>query len=105
MSFVTDTRALEYLEGFNNIPPASMQQKYPGAPIEAIDFLEKTLVFNPFFRMTLHDAINHPLFNAVRGTKSEKYQGTPIDLEFEGLSLTNNTLRELFIKEIKTYHN
>ena len=53
MSFVTDAKALQYLEGFNNIDPVDMQQKYPGAPAEAVDFLQKTLVFNPFFRMTL----------------------------------------------------
>lgn len=42
--------------------------KYPGAPPEAIDFLNKALVFNPFFRMNLQDAIAHPLFNNVRKT-------------------------------------
>jgi len=53
MSFVTDVKALEYLEGFTNIPSADLSGKYPGAPADAIDFLSKVLVFNPFFRMTL----------------------------------------------------
>jgi len=74
--------------------------KYPGASEEAVDFLAKTLVFNPFFRMTLHDAINHPLFDKVKGTKSEKFVGSPIDLEFENMNLNNHTLRQLFMKEI-----
>jgi len=46
--------------------------------MEAIDFLQRCLVFNPFFRLTLGDAINHPLFKDIKGTKSEKFTGTPI---------------------------
>lgn len=72
-SFVTDQKALEYLEGFQGQPPADLSQKYPGATQEAIDFLQKTLVFNPFFRMTLNDAINHQLFKEVKGSKSENF--------------------------------
>lgn len=82
----------------------NLSEKYPGAPTEAIDFLNKCLVFNPFFRITLHDAIAHPLFDKVRGTKSEKITGEPFDLEFESLNLDNKTLRKLFMKEIMHYH-
>ena len=53
MSFVTDQKALEYLDSFPTSPRAQMKAKYPGAPPEAIDFLEKILVFNPYFRMSL----------------------------------------------------
>jgi mitogen-activated protein kinase 1/3 len=43
-----------------------LQLKYPGAPPEAIDLLHKILVFNPYFRISLKDAINHPVFDKVR---------------------------------------
>jgi len=72
-SFVTDQKALEYLEGFTGTDPADLSQKYPGANEEAINFLNKTLVFNPFFRMNLQEAIDHPLFNEVKGSKSENF--------------------------------
>jgi hypothetical protein len=52
-SFVTDQKALEYLNTFSNLPRADLQAKYPGSPPEAIDFLEKILVFNPYFRISL----------------------------------------------------
>jgi len=52
-SFVTDTKALEYLEQFQPNPKAELKVKYPGASPEAIDFLEKVLVFNPYFRLDL----------------------------------------------------
>ena len=103
-SFVTDQKALEYLEGFQGQPPADLQQKYPGASADAIDFLQKCLVFNPFFRLSLQDAIAHPLFKEIKGTKSEKFTGDPIQLEFEDMNLDTKTLRELFLKEIAHYN-
>lgn len=57
--------------------------KYPGAPAEAIDFLNKILVFNPYFRMSLQTALNHPMFDKVRRPRAESYVGKPIELEFE----------------------
>ena len=80
-----------------------MKAKYPGAPPEATDFLDKILCFNPYFRMSLQDALNHPLFDNVRRPQAESFAGKPIDLEFEKMTLDKTNLRELFLKEIYTY--
>jgi hypothetical protein len=45
--------------------------------------LNKILVFNPYFRMSLDDALNHEMFKNVRRPQAEKYVGKPIELEFE----------------------
>lgn len=52
-SFVTDLKALEYLEQFADAPRAKIKDKYPGSSEEAIDFLEKVLIFNPYYRIPL----------------------------------------------------
>jgi len=72
--FVTDQKAIEYLHSFPYIKRIDLQSKYPSAPEEAIDFLNKTLVLNPFFRMTLNEALNHPLFESVRNKEAENFQ-------------------------------
>jgi mitogen-activated protein kinase 1/3 len=56
-SFVTDHKALEYLESFPWTGRVDLTLKYPGAPGEAIDFLNRILVFNPYFRMSLEAAL------------------------------------------------
>ena len=99
-SFVTDQKAIEYLKSFPLTPRIDLQQKYPGAPPLAVDFLNKTLVFNPFFRMSLQDAINHPLFDEVRNQVSQEVIGNQIELEFEKLKLNKDTMRQLFLNEI-----
>ena len=102
-SFVTDQKAIDYLESFPVNEKADLRQKYPGAPIEAIDFLNKILVFNPYFRISLNDALAHPLFDKVRNTQMKNICGIPIELEFEKMNLDKKTLREEFLKEIYLY--
>ncbi len=104
ISFVTDQKALEYLDSFPKSQRVDFRYKYPGATPEAIDFLNKILVFNPYFRMSLEEALNHEMFNNVRRPQAESYVGNPIELEFEKLKLDKDTLRQLILKEIKYYN-
>jgi mitogen-activated protein kinase 1/3 len=103
-SFVTDQKALEYLNTFQNLQRADMHAKYPGSPPEAIDFLEKSLVFNPYFRISLEQCIEHPLFKGVRKQgQVESIKGQPVVLEFEKEELTKDRMRELILYEISHY--
>lgn len=82
-----------------------MSKKYPGAPPEAINFLNNILVFNPYFRMSLDDALNHKLFDQVRRPQAESFRGKPIELEFEKMTLDKKSLRVLFLQEINQYQS
>ena len=42
-SFVTDQKALDYLDTFGEKPRVDLSERYPGAPPEAIDFLDRIL--------------------------------------------------------------
>ena len=48
-----------------------MKQKYPAADTDALDFLRQVLVFNPYFRITIKQALAHPLFAKVRSEQKE----------------------------------
>ena len=48
---------------------------YPGATDDALNFLQKTLVFNPYFRITLEECFNHPFFAKVRKEDKENIVG------------------------------
>jgi mitogen-activated protein kinase 1/3 len=63
------------LDSFPPRPKADLKKMYPGASEEAIDFLQKTLVFNPYFRITLEDCFKHPFFAKVRKEDKEKIIG------------------------------
>jgi mitogen-activated protein kinase 1/3 len=70
-SFVTDTKATEYLDAFPQRPKTDLKTLYPGAGDDALDLLGRILIFNPYFRITIDDALSHPFFKKVRKTEKE----------------------------------
>jgi hypothetical protein len=52
-SFITDKKALDYLESFDPKPKADLSKRFPAANEITLDFLFKMLTFNPFLRPTI----------------------------------------------------
>ena len=88
------------MASFKKTKKIDLSTKYPGAPPEAIDFLNKILVFNPYFRMSLSDALQHPLFANIKKTEV-KEEGSPLSLDIENVALEIDALRRGFVQEIK----
>jgi len=101
--FVTDHKAFEYLNTFPKRERLDLKTLYPGAGEEALDFLSKTLVFNPYFRISLEDCFNHPFFEKVRKEEKENIEGKPVTLDFEKEELNKDRLRKLFLEEINYF--
>lgn len=68
---MTDAKAIEYLEAFPRKPRADLSALYPGAGADALDLLNKMLVFNPYFRISWDEALNHPFFRKVKKIEKE----------------------------------
>ena len=101
ISFVTDLKAVEYLKSFPPIKKIDFNEIYPAAGAEAIDLLNKMLVFNPLYRITVEDSLDHSFFKPVRDKDVETVSPSKISLEFEKEGdLDKKRLRELFVKEI-----
>lgn len=70
-SYVTDAKAAEYLDAFPPRPKSDLNKLYPGAGEEAIDLLNRILVFNPYFRLSVDEALAHPFFKKCRKPEKE----------------------------------
>lgn len=100
-SFVTDAKALEYLASFTERPRVDLKKMYPAAGDEAIDLLNKMLVFNPYFRPKLEECLKHPFLEAVRKAEHEHVSKSTIELPFEKEGdLSRKRLRELVLEEV-----
>lgn len=77
-SFVTDGKALDYLNAFPKKDRVDLATIYPGAGEEAVDLLHKILVFNPYFRITMDEILAHPFFKKVRKVEKEMIATDPI---------------------------
>lgn len=99
-SYVTDTKALEYLAAFPARPRLDLNTLYPGAGADAIDLLTRILVFNPYFRISVEESLNHPFFKKVKKLDKEVSAAKEIQIEFEKDHLDRKRLRELFLEEV-----
>lgn len=102
-SFVTDQKAIEYLDAFPECDRVDFKEVYRGGGEEALDLLDKFLQFNPYFRITIDECLDHPFLADVRKKDLEKVSEEPFDFAFEKEALDRDKLRELFIEEIEYY--
>lgn len=66
------------MEAFPPRGRSDISKVYPGAGEEAIDFLNRILVFNPYFRISVEEALSHPFFKKVRKPEKEVASGKEI---------------------------
>ena len=98
ISFVTDAKATGYLKSFTPIQRLNMAQKYSGASAEGVDLLNRMLQFNPYFRISVDEALAHPFFTKIRKPHKEKDSQVQISLDFESETLDRSRLRQLFVE-------
>ncbi len=71
IAFVTDSKATAYLKSFTTTPRQDLAKKYPGASADSINLLNQMLQINPFFRITVDAALEHPCFQKIRKQSKE----------------------------------
>jgi serine/threonine protein kinase len=59
------------------------------------------LLFNPFFRLTIDECLDHSFFKRCRKPEKEQEAQEVIKLEWDKDNLDISDLRQLFIEEIK----
>lgn len=98
IAFVTDTKATTYLKSFAQIPRQDMSKKYSGASAEVIDLLNKMLQINPYFRISVQDALAHPTFAKIRKESKEVKSQHLVTIDFEDDILDKDSLRQVFLR-------
>lgn len=89
INFITDERARNYIKSFGKIDKKPFNKLFDYMPAEVEDFLEKSLKFNPSERLTIGEALKHPLFDEVRGEYEANINiiGEPVITDIEGLTI------------------
>lgn len=100
---ISDKNGILYLKSLKKRQKINFKNKFPGSSDDALDLLEKMLLFNPQKRIKLNECLNHPFFGDIRDIKKEKEANFSLEFEFEKEEiLTFDRLRELFLKVINT---
>lgn len=96
LSFITDQTALNYIKEYpTNYKGIDFEQRFPYASKNAIDLMRKMVQFNPFFRLSVAECLEHPFFEKVRKPSQEEVATNPILIELDSLD------KEFSIKDLK----
>mmetsp|Transcript_16392 Transcript_16392/g.18934 ORF Transcript_16392/g.18934 Transcript_16392/m.18934 type:complete len:175 (-) Transcript_16392:91-615(-) len=104
-SFISDLQAEEYIQIFTQRPCINFEEKYPNSSQESIDLLLKMLCFNPYFRITIDECLNHSFFASVRDLDKEQVAPHEVAYSFENEGdLSEERLRELILEEVDYFN-
>jgi len=96
--------ARRYLSCFAKRQGEGLQSKFPHVEAGTIDFLEGLLRFSPKERLTVGQALEHPLFTELREPAREVAAPTPVRLDFEKEpDLDETLLRRYFCREMRRF--
>jgi len=105
-ALISDPKKIAELQALPPKKRLDFKLRYPEAVPEAIDLLDKMLVFNPLRRYTVDQCLDHPYFATIRDKtkemKAEKALSFDFDEEAES-DLKEDKLRGLFLEEAAFY--
>jgi len=104
---ITTRRSRDYIRALPFRKKKPFAQLFPNANPQAIDFLTRTLTFDPKKRITVEDALAHPYLEAYHDPEDEPV-APPLEPEFFEFDLhkddiSREQLKELLYDEIMTF--
>jgi len=105
---ITSRRSRDYIRALPIRKRRSFAGLFPNASKEAIDFLSKTLTFDPKKRLTVDEALEHPYLSAYHDPDDEPVVAplSPSYFEFDMHKdqLTIDQLKELLYEEVLSFN-
>ncbi|RHY30360.1 hypothetical protein DYB32_004380 [Aphanomyces invadans] len=105
LGFITNEKAKRWLSKQTTQVPRPWTSVVPSAPPDALDLLQKLLVFDPRQRLSVDDALRHPFVAPYRDDAAEVVAATPFDFSFEQLDpLDKPALQRLIFQDVCHFH-
>ncbi|THH26588.1 hypothetical protein EUX98_g7600 [Antrodiella citrinella] len=102
---ITSRRSRDYIRALPIRKKRPFSTLFPKASVDALDFLTKTLTFDPKKRLTVTQALEHPYLAAYHDPEDEPAV-SPLDpayFEFDYQDLNKEQLKELLYEEVKSF--
>ncbi|RHY91333.1 hypothetical protein DYB37_003621, partial [Aphanomyces astaci] len=88
--------ARRFMKSQPNKPKIPLDRLFPNVKPNALDLLDKMLVFDPSKRISVEEALQHPYLESLHNSDDEpKVSTKPFSFEFEKENLTKRRLQEL----------
>ena len=103
LSMIGNPQAVEYIKALPHREAVPFARLYPNASREALDLLEKMLVFDPRRRITAAQALQHEYLAALHNVNDEP-DAEAFSFPFEKKDVTENELRGLIWEQLRRFH-
>lgn len=97
---VTQILPHSMIQRHSRIPKKPLTQMFTSIDIDALDLLEKLLVFEPSLRLSAEEALSHPYLQQFGCVEDEPIVLTPFHIEHEVDDLSPKTARKMISKEM-----
>jgi len=104
LAYITNAKAMEYLKGLPRRSKLSLKTLYPEANEQALDLLEKMLVFNPEKRITAEECLAHPYFEEYHNAEEEPVSEEIFDWSWDNFKPTKELLQNMVYEEALKFH-
>jgi mitogen-activated protein kinase 1/3 len=102
---ITSRRSRDYIRALPIRKRRPFQALFPKASPEAIDFLQRTLTFDPKKRATVEECLDHPYLSAYHDPEDEP-SSDPLEPEFFECDLYKEELSKAELKgQLNSYIN
>lgn len=107
LEFVTSERAKRFMLSLPNKKPMSMDELFPAHSGEkdALDLLQKLLLFHPLHRISIEQALEHPFMASLHNPEDEPSASFSFSFAFEHEELSKERIQDLIWEEIRSYHS
>ena len=103
LNFISNSSAKSFVMQFQNIPKKNFKDILKCENPQAVDLVEKMLVFNPDKRFSIEDCLNHPYLKNMReGIEDPVFNGK-INLEFDDKNVTFSLFFVFLVKEVSSF--
>ncbi|KAG1707279.1 hypothetical protein DVH05_026473 [Phytophthora capsici] len=104
LHFVVSERAKRFMKNQPMRPGVPFSKLFPKATPEAVDLLQRMLVFDPVKRISVEEALEHPYLASLHNLEDEPVADSIFSFDFEKEDLTESRLKELIFEEILQIH-
>ena len=103
LGFISNASAINFVKQFKNIPKKDFKKILKAANPNAVDLVEKMLVFNPEKRYSIEQCLNHPYLKSMREDMEDPIFNGKLNLDFDEKNITLSQLFVFLVKEVSSF--